>query len=117
MDEQERQELSRRLSGMTFKQARKEIFRLDRAASMAFYRNSMWDEFHTLFLLPNQGLSITLVEQDDARQTDDVAASSPGDVKKLKVVFKYIEARVDALDRPVKNAGAGERVYGDIPKR
>jgi hypothetical protein len=101
MDTIESQQLAQRLSAMSLKDARKEVFRLDPDAVMKFYRNSIWDEFHTLFLLPNLGLSLRLVEKADIEISDDAVAANPGDRKKLDVAYKYIEARVEPLTRPV----------------
>lgn len=103
MDESERQQLAQRLSAMSMKDARKEMLRLDSKATVEYFRNSYWDEYHTLYLLPNAGLSITLVEKSSMKDMDRATASSRGDQKVQKVTFKYIEARVDQLTRPVKN--------------
>jgi len=103
MDESERQQLAQRLSAVSMKDARKEILRLDSKATVEYWRNSYWDEYHTLYLLPNAGLSIALVEKSNLKDTNRTTASSRGDQKVQKVTFKYIEARVNPLNRPVKN--------------
>jgi hypothetical protein len=105
MDDTERQELADRLSGMdTLKAARKEIMRLDRRAELKIWRNSIWNEYHSLFVLPNQGVEITLIETMDTGQMNDLVASSHHDQKKLKVGFDYRGARVDPLRHRVKNS-------------
>ncbi len=103
MDESERQQLAQRLSAMSMKDARKEILRLDPQSTVEFWRNTYWDEYHTLYLLPNAGLSIILVEKSNMKDMDRAIASSRGDQKVQKVTFKYFEARVDQLARPVKS--------------
>jgi hypothetical protein len=105
MDETERQDLARRLSEMKFKDVRKELRRIDPDADLKVYRNSMWDEYHTLYVLPNADLSVTLVEKMDLDETDIPVASGPGDQKKLKREFNYVEARVTPLGgRRAKNS-------------
>lgn len=101
MDETERTKLAQRLSAMTFKQARREILQLDRQANLKFWRNSIWDEYHSLFLLPNQGLSIILVEKGDVESTDKRDHTGPPDRKQATIDYKYVEARVEPLERPV----------------
>ena len=103
MDENARERLAQSLSAMSLKDARKEIYRMDPDAELKYYRNSIWNEYHTLFLLPNQGLSITLVEKQDKdtlKKAD--AASATQNRKKQSVEFTYVEARVAPLTRPVK---------------
>jgi hypothetical protein len=102
MNEAEREQLAKRLSAMSFKDARKEIRRLDQDADMVFWRNSMWDEYHSLWLLPNAGLSITLVEKVNRGQGKREIGGGPSGWKAEKTDFRYVEARVDPLKRPVK---------------
>ncbi len=100
MDEAARDQLARRLSAMSLNDARKEIRALDPQAELKFYRNAIWDELHTLWLLPNAGLSITLVEKDKEKVLSEQAGGTPRGTKKLGVDFTYVEARVAPLDRP-----------------
>ncbi|MBN1202543.1 MAG: hypothetical protein JXJ20_11870 [Anaerolineae bacterium] len=101
MNQTERERLAKRLSALSLKQARQEMRRLDPAAEMKFWRNTMWDEYHTLFVLPGAGLTITLVERVDLEQTDKREFSGPKGRTRQKTAYRYIEARVDPLDRPV----------------
>ncbi len=98
MNETEREQLAQRLSALSLKDARKEIRRLDRAADMKFYRNSIWDEYHTLFLLPNAGLSITLVEKGEVEQLDLPDTAGPKGRKRQALTYSYVGASVAPLD-------------------
>ncbi|WP_119068787.1 hypothetical protein [Aggregatilinea lenta] len=100
MNETERDQLAQRLSAMSWKDARKEMRRLDPAAVMKFFRNSYHDEYRTLYLLPSQRVSVTLVEKQDADVTDKAVLSAPGE-NKLSVSYDYVGARVAPLERPV----------------
>jgi len=102
MNEAERAQLAQRLSAMSLKDAHKEIRRLDPDADMVFWRNSVWDEYHTLWLLPNAGLSITLVEKAIFRDSGHAIGGGPRGWKARKAEFRYIEARVAPLERRVK---------------
>ena len=103
MDETAREQLAHRLSAMSLKDARKEIYRMDPDAELKFFRNSMWAEYHTLFLMPNQSLSITLVEKRD-KETMNKAdpASATENRKKQEIDYHYVEARVEPLTRPAR---------------
>ncbi len=98
MDDIERQELARRLSALSPKDVRKELRRLDPAADMKFFRNSVWDEYQTLYVLPNAGIGVTVVEKADVDEMNAVVHSSYRDQKKEKVSYHYVEARVASLD-------------------
>jgi hypothetical protein len=71
---------------------------------MRFFRNSIWDEYQTLYVLPNAGISVTVVEKADVDEMNAVDHSSFRDQKKEKVSYHYVEARVASLDsrRPSK---------------
>ncbi|MBN1966013.1 MAG: hypothetical protein JW910_15295 [Anaerolineae bacterium] len=99
MDDAEREQLARRLSALSLKEARSEIRRLDSKADLKYYRNSRWDEYHTLFVLPDKGLSITLVEKIDHKALDKRDYSGPPDRKRLETDYRFVEARVAPLDR------------------
>lgn len=101
MDQAARDQLARRLSAMSIKDARKEIRALDPQAELKYFRNAIWDEKHTLWLLPNAELSITLVEKEKEKLLDEHAGGMPRGIKKLGVDFSYLEARVGPLERPV----------------
>ncbi|HEX3049508.1 MAG TPA: hypothetical protein VHP83_02555 [Aggregatilineaceae bacterium] len=78
MDEAERQQFAQRLSALSLKDARKELMKLDRSLKLKYYRNSIWDEFHSLYLLPQLGVSVTLVEKEDRDAMTTGVAASPG---------------------------------------
>lgn len=101
MNETERRQLADRLSGMSFKNAHREMRRIDRDAVLKYFRNSIWDEYHTLWLLPNEGVEITLVEKADVDTLDKRDYSGPPSRRKLGVKYEYAEARVEPLERPV----------------
>jgi len=101
MNETERQQLADRLSGMSFRNAHREMRRIDRDAVLKYFRNSMWDEYHTLWLLPNEGLEITLVEKADVGMLNKRDFSGPPTRRKEGVAYEYAEARIEPLERPV----------------
>jgi hypothetical protein len=101
MDETAREKLAQRLSALSLKDARKEIYRMDPDTELKFFRNSIWDEYHTLFLMPNQDLSVTLVEKRDKDTLNKVdPASATRNRKKQEIDYNYVEARVEPLTRP-----------------
>jgi hypothetical protein len=108
MDEAAREQLARRLSAMKLSDVRKEIRALDRDAVLKFYRNSIWDEYHTLWLLPNAGVSITLVEKIRLRNGKKEVGGGPRGMKAKEAEYVYVEARVEPLTRPPhKRGGSG----------
>lgn len=109
MNESERIQLARRLSALSWKQARKEIYRLDRDADMKYYRNARWNEFHTLFTLPTAGLAITLVETVKITPTNKPNATGPTGSTLEAVTYQYDEARVELLERPARKNGGQAR--------
>ena len=101
MDETARERLAQRLSAMSLKDARKEVFRMDPDSELKFFRNSIWDEYRTLFLMPNLGLSVTLVEKQDKSALGEAdPASASKRRKKQNISFNYVEARGTPLTRP-----------------
>lgn len=108
MDDAERAQLAERLSQMSFQEARKEIRALDPQADMKYFRNAMWDEYHTLFVLPTAGLSITLVEKGQFEASKRAIGGGPRGLKAQKATYQYETARVEELDRPAhKRGGTG----------
>ncbi len=108
MDEAERQQLAQRLSALALKDAQKELKKLDRTLKLKYYRNSIWDEYHSLYLLPQLNISVTLVEKEDRDEMSAGVAASPGGrLKKERASFYYVEARVGSLNRPIGN-GTGK---------
>ena len=105
MDEAAREQLARRLSAMKLKDVRKEIHALDADAILKYYRNAMWDECHTLWVLPNAGLSITIVERATVSDSNKEVGGGPRGMKTKKVAFAYVETRVEPLLRPAYRRG------------
>jgi hypothetical protein len=102
MDDAERQQLADRLSGLSFQAAHREMRKIDRDAVLKYFRNSYWDEYHTLWLLPNLGVEVTLVEKSDIDTLNQREYGGPPWQRRLGVEFQYIEARVAPLERPVE---------------
>jgi hypothetical protein len=109
MDEAEREQLAQRLSAMSsLREAQKELRALDPDADMKFWRNSIWGEYHTLFTLPNAGLSITLIETDEVKNSQRKIGGGPRGSKAEKITYHYKGARVEALTHPAhKRGGTG----------
>jgi hypothetical protein len=108
MDEAEREQLAQRLSAMSLREAQKELRALDPDADMKFWRNSIWGEYHTLFTLPNAGLSVTLVETDEVQNTKKNIGGGPRGSKAEKINYHYTGARVETLTHPAhKRGGTG----------
>jgi hypothetical protein len=105
IDEATREQLARRLSAMKLKDVRKEIRALDPDAILKYYRNAMWDEYHTLWVLPNAGLSITIVERATISDSNKEIGGGPRGMKAKKVEFVYMETRVEPLLRPAYKGG------------
>lgn len=113
MDEAEREALARELSAMKMNHAQRRIRELDRQANMVIWRNSIWDEYHTVFLLPNLGLEVTLVEQATAAPSKRTIGGGPQGSKALKFEYRYVGARVRPLERPAfKRTFERERAQG-----
>lgn len=91
MNEHERQALAEHLAKLSYKKARAEIRRLDTAATLKYWRNSIGNEWHTAYDLPNVGVRVTLVEKP---QREPLHLSNLE-----KVTPIYIEARVEPLRR------------------
>lgn len=105
IDEAAREVLARRLSEMKLRHAVREIRSMDRDANMIMWRNSIWDEYHTVFLLPNAELTITLVEKNTVVASKHEIGGGPEGSKAQDVEFHYVEARVTGLDRPAHKRG------------
>jgi len=101
MNDVERQQLTDRLSGLSFNEAHREVRKIDREAVLKHYRNSVWDEYHTLWLLPNEGLEITLVEKSDIDTLNQREYGAPPGQRRLGVTYQYVGARIEPLARPV----------------
>jgi len=98
LSEEDMQAMADKLVGLKVNKARRQIRRLDPDSQLEMYRVGVHDELLTRFILPNLGVSITLVE--------DPSLVPEGDAEKLKatdsfVKFKaadtFVEARVEAL--------------------
>jgi hypothetical protein len=110
MDDATREALARELSALKLKDAQRKIRDLDRQANMVFWRNSIWDEYHTVFLLPNVGVQVILVEQATATPSKRRIGGGPEGSTAQKFEYRYVEARVTPLERPAfKRAFEPER--------
>lgn len=100
MNDAERDQLAQRLSAMSLKDARSEIRKVDPAADMKYFRNAIWDEYHTLFLLPNAEISVTLVEKVDTGPSDSTDHTRPRTSAPTltRATYTYESARVAPLD-------------------
>lgn len=108
MDDAAREALAQRLSAMDFRAAVREMRAIDPGANMVFWRNSMWDEFLTRFLLPNAQLTVTLVEKRNVTESKKRFGGVPTNNKVQKFDYEYVGARVEPLDRPAyKRGGTG----------
>ncbi len=130
MDESAREQLAERLSKMKLRHAMREMRSIDPNANMVTWRNSIWDEFHTIFLLPNEGVEVRLIEKSTVKESkrNREIGGMPSGVMSRSAEYEYVEARVTALDRPAfKRGGTGpspmkhslqgqsEGVYQDNP--
>ncbi len=97
MDEAQRKQLAERLKALDLRKAMREIRALDKAANMKFWRNAMWNEYQTLFELPNVGIKVTLVEKGTFEETDRKVGGGPTGWKAKKAEYEYVEARVAPL--------------------
>jgi hypothetical protein len=108
MDEAEREQLAQRLSGMSLRNAQKELRALDPDLDMKFWRNSIQGEYHTLFTLPNAGLSIALIETEEVENSQKQIGGGPRGTKAQKIKYHYKGAQVDTLSHPAhKRGGTG----------
>ncbi len=105
MDEAARKQLAQRLGAMKMNEARREIRKLDHDANMVFWRNAIWDEYHTLYLLPNEELSITLVEKTNLQEGTRNIGGGPSGTHAIQIDYHYVEARVEPLERPAHKRG------------
>jgi len=95
MNEQEQKKLADHLASMSYNKARGEIRRLDTAANLKYWRNSMHtNEYHTLYELPNIGLKVILVEEGRKEEQEPIKGIP---VNKNNIV--YVEARVEPLKK------------------
>lgn len=99
MDDTAREQLAQRLSALSIKDARKEIRALDADANMKYWRNAIWDEYHTRFVLPKAGLVVILVEKGKYHESKHAIGGGPKGTTATKAEFQYIEARVEALNQ------------------
>lgn len=92
MTEQERLQLAQHLAEMKYKRARAEVRRLDPAAKLKYWRNSIKHEWHTAYELPTLGIKVTLVEIPD-REPIKPSAKHIGAFERVDP--RYVEARVE----------------------
>ncbi|GEM_PF-952335 len=106
MDEAAREQLAKRLSAMSLREAQHEIRRLDPQAEMKFWRNAVRNEQHTLWVLPEQGVAVTLVERESRAPSNREIGGGPRGSKAQRASYEYVEARVAPLNRPAHKRGA-----------
>jgi hypothetical protein len=94
--ETEREVLARHLSNLALGDAIREIGNVDCDANMVMWRNPTGDEFHTVFLLPNAELTITLVEKNIG-----VSSAHGTGAKARSSDIRYIDVRITDLERVV----------------
>lgn len=105
MDEAARQDLAQQLGEMKIRKAMRTVRNMDRDANMIMWRNAVKDEYHTVFLLPNEGVIVTLVEQNSVSASERKIGGGPQGLKAQNVEFTYVEARVTDLERPAQKRG------------
>lgn len=101
MDDAQREQLAARLQAMNLRKAIREIRTLDSDANMKFWRNSIWDEYQTVFELPTLGVKVILVEKETVEESDRKVGGGPTGWKAQKAKFAYVEARVQPFE-PVR---------------
>ena len=106
MDEAAREKLAKRLSAMSLREAQRELRQLDPQAEMKYWRNAVRHEYHTLWVLPQQGVAVTLVERESLVPSDREIGGGPRGTKALRAAYEYVEARVAPLTRPAHKRGA-----------
>jgi hypothetical protein len=101
MDDAQREQLAARLQAMDLRKAIREIRTLDNDANMKFWRNSIWDEYQTVFELPKLGVKVILVEKGTFEESKREVGGGPTGWKAQKAEYEYVEARVQPF-APVK---------------
>lgn len=100
-EETEREVLARHLSNLAFGDAIREIGHVDCDANMVMWRNPTGDEFHTVFLLPNAELTITLVEKNTVVCSENGIGEALKGVKARHSDIRYVDVRITDLERVV----------------
>lgn len=95
LNENERQQLAEKLADLPLGKARKEIRRLDSAANLKVWRNSVRRELQTIYELPNLGVRVILVEQPQTKPIEGV--------RKVKMAYFFTEARVEPWTPPLNH--------------
>lgn len=94
MNEQELRNYAEHLASLSYKKARSEIRKLDTAANLKYWRNSVKNEWHTVYELPSVGLKVTLVE---IAQREPMERTAKHIAQLERVTPEYVEARVERL--------------------
>lgn len=117
MDEAAREDLAQRLSDMSLRDAVREMRNIDPDANMVFWRNAIWHEYHTLFLLPNEDVEVRLVETSSVSEPKREVGGGPSGTMARSTAYQYIGARVAPLDRPAyKRGGTGPSPLSHSPQ-
>ena len=106
MDEAAREKLAKRLSAMSLREAQRELRQYFISACGSSWRNAVRHEYHTLWVLPQQGVAVTLVERETLVPSDREIGGGPRGTKALRAAYEYVEARVAPLTRPAHKRGA-----------
>jgi len=106
MDEAAREQLAKRLSAMRLREAQHALRQLDPQAEMKYWRNAVRHEYHTLWVLPQQEIVVTLVERESRSPSNREIGGGPRGSKAVRTSYEYVEARVTALNRPPHKRGA-----------
>jgi hypothetical protein len=98
LSEEDMQAVADKLVGLKIGKARGQIRRLDPDSQLQMYRVGVQDELLTRFVLPNLGVSITLVEEPGVVAEGDADKLKATDsFVKFKATDTFVEARIEAL--------------------
>lgn len=89
----EMSDLAQKLARMRYWRAKWYAYGMDRKAHYDMYRVAVnTHEYHTRLSLPTRGLRVTFIERADS--------GTPNARGLVRVRFRYVEARVEALPKP-----------------
>ena len=89
----EMSDLAQKLAKMRYWRAKWYTYGMDKKAHYDMFRVAISSsEYHTRLSLPTQGLRVTFIERVDT--------GSPNARGLVKIRYRYVEARVEALPKP-----------------
>jgi len=89
----EMSDLAQKLAKMRYWRAKWYTYGMDKKAHYDMYRVAVnTDEYHTRLSLPTRGLRVTFIERVDS--------GTPNARGLVKIRYRYVEARVEALPKP-----------------